>query len=145
MFALAVSFREIHTLKLVHKVEKTVAIQRAVTDSILSYANTLHPKEAILLLNGRIDKNRILVSDTQIPPLAIHAETYSSFPLHMLPLDLSIIGTMHSHPSGTFYPSTTDMNKFYGKIMIIVAYPYESEEDFAVFNREGKRLKYEVI
>jgi len=105
----------------------------------------LHPREAILLLKGKVDKNRIMVNDTQIPPLATHGNTFSTFPLHMLPIDFSIVGVAHSHPSGALRPSVTDLNKFYGQIMVITAYPYRSEKNLAIFDREGKPLKYEVI
>jgi len=63
----------------------------------------------------------------------------------MLPIDLSIIGTAHSHPSGVLKPSITDLNKFYGRIMIIAAYPYRTEKDLAVFDGEGKRIGYKII
>jgi len=125
--------------------DTTVLIEQSVIDSILSYARMLHPREAILLLKGKVDKNRIMVNDTQIPPLATHGNTFSTFPLHMLPIDFSIVGVAHSHPSGALRPSVTDLNKFYGQIMVITAYPYRSEKNLAIFDREGKPLKYEVI
>jgi len=125
--------------------DKAVLIQQAVVDSILSYARMLHPREAVLLLKGKVDTHGIVVKDTQIPPLATHGNTFSTFSLHMLPIDFSIIGVAHSHPSGALRPSVTDLNKFYGRIMVITAYPYESEKNLAIFDREGKPLKYEVI
>jgi proteasome lid subunit RPN8/RPN11 len=125
--------------------DKTVLIERAVVDSILSYAQMLHPKEAILLLKGKVDKQRILVNDTQIPPLATHGNNFSTFPLYMLPIDFSIVGVAHSHPSGALHPSVTDLNKFYGRIMVITAYPYRSENNMVILDREGKSLKYEVV
>jgi len=125
--------------------DKAVLIERAVIDSILSYAQMLHPREAILLLKGKINKQRIVVNDTQIPPLATHGNTFSSFPFHMLPIDFSMVGIAHSHPSGALRPSVTDLNKFYGRIMVIVAYPYLSEKNVAIFDREGRTLKYEVV
>jgi proteasome lid subunit RPN8/RPN11 len=116
-----------------------------VVDSILSYAQMLHPREAILLLKGKVDKHRIVVNDTQIPPLATHGNTFSTFPLYTLPIDFSILGVAHSHPSGALRPSVTDLNKFYGRIMVITAYPYQSEKNMATFDRQGKTLKYRVI
>jgi proteasome lid subunit RPN8/RPN11 len=116
-----------------------------VVDSISTYAQMLHPREAILLLKGKVDKHRISVNDTLIPPLATHGNTFSTFPLHMLPIDFSIVGVAHSHPSGVLRPSVTDLNKFYGRIMVITAYPYRSEKNLAIFDREGKSLKYEVV
>jgi proteasome lid subunit RPN8/RPN11 len=104
-----------------------------------------HPREGILLLRGKVDKEKIVVSDTQIPPFATHGHSFSSFPLYMLPIDFSIVGVAHSHPSGASRPSTMDLNKFYGRIMTIIAYPYQTKRDIAVFDREGKALKYEVL
>jgi len=125
--------------------DKTVFVERAVVDSILSYAQTLHPREAILLLKGKVNKNRLLINDTQIPPLATHGNTFSAFPLNRLPIDFSVMGVAHSHPSGALRPSVTDLNKFYGRIMLITAYPYLSEKNMAIFDREGKPLKYIVV
>jgi proteasome lid subunit RPN8/RPN11 len=124
---------------------KEVFVERAVVDSILSYAQMLHPREAILLLKGEVDKHKIVVNDTQIPPLATHGKTFSAFPLSRLPIDFSVVGVAHSHPSGALRPSVTDLNKFYGRIMLIAAYPYQTEKNIAIFDREGKALKYTVI
>ena len=125
--------------------DKAVFVERAVVDSILSYAQMLHPRESILLLKGKVDKHKLVVNDTQIPPLATHGNTFSSFPLHTLPIDFSVMGVAHSHPSGALRPSVTDLNKFYGRIMLITAYPYLSEKNMAIFDRKGKPLKYVVL
>ena len=124
---------------------KEVFVERAVVDSILSYAQSLHPRESILLLKGKVGKHKIVVNDTQIPPLAIHGSTFSVFPLSRLPIDFSVVGVAHSHPSGALRPSATDLNKSYGRIMLITAYPYQTEKDMAIFDREGKPLRYMVI
>ncbi len=124
---------------------KTIIFDSKVVDSLLSYAKMRHPKEGVLLLRGKVDKEKIVVNDTEITPFATHGNSFASFPLHMLPIDFSIIGVAHSHPSGALKPSTTDLNKFYGRIMVIIAYPYQTQQDIAVFNREGKPLKYEVL
>ena len=113
--------------------------------SILEYSAACHPKEGILLLRGKIDGKKIIIEEVELPPLAIHGLGFSGFQAYMLPIDFSIIGTAHSHPSGVLRPSPTDMNKFYGKIMIIAAYPYRTEKDVAVFNGEGNRMEYEII
>lgn len=106
---------------------KTIVFDSKVVDSLLSYARTLHPREGVLLLRGKVDKEKILINDTEIPPFATHGQVFTSFPLHMLPIDFSIVGVAHSHPSGALKPSTTDLNKFYGRIMVIIAYPYQTQ------------------
>jgi proteasome lid subunit RPN8/RPN11 len=125
--------------------DKTIIIERTVIDSILSHAQMLYPSESILLLRGKAEKHKIVVNDIQIPPLATHGNTFSTFPLHMLPIDFSIMGTAHSHPSGALRPSLTDLNKFYGRIMLIAAYPYQSQNDIAVFDRKGEKMDFKVL
>jgi proteasome lid subunit RPN8/RPN11 len=124
---------------------KKIYIKREVLESILTYAQMLHPKEAILLLTGKINKQKLMLTDTQIPPLATHGNTFSVFPLNRLPIDFSVMGIAHSHPSGVLHPSIIDLNKFYGRIMIITAYPYLSEQNLAIFDREGKSLNFIIF
>jgi proteasome lid subunit RPN8/RPN11 len=122
-----------------------VLIKRDVIDGLLDYCSDFHPREGILLLRGKAHKDEIEVNALMIPPMPVHSETYSSFPLYMLPLDTSILGIAHSHPNGVVKPSMEDLNHFYGRMMVIVGYPYESEADVAVFDREGNRAVYYVV
>ncbi len=122
-----------------------VYFKKVVVETLLIHARELHPREGILLLRGKTKKGNIVVEDTLIPPFATYGRGFSSFPLHVIPIDFSIIGTAHSHPSGFPYPSIEDLNKFYGKIMVIVAFPYKSERNIAVFNREGEKMSFQVI
>jgi proteasome lid subunit RPN8/RPN11 len=55
-------------------------------------------------------------------------------------MDFSLVGTLHSHPSGSLMPSVTDLNHFFGNVLMIVGYPYADEENVAVYNRYGDRL-----
>ena len=122
-----------------------VSIERQVIESVLDYAKACHPKEGILLLRGKSRKGKTIIEEVVIPPLSVRGSGFSNFPLHMLPIDFSIMGTMHSHPSGALRPSTTDLNHFYGRIMIIVAYPYRSEQDIIVLDGEGNNVNFEII
>lgn len=124
---------------------RDVYVKRSVIRSILEYASACHPKEGVLLLRGKVDRKGTWIEEVELPPLSIHGAGFSSFRADMLPIDLSIIGTAHSHPSGVLKPSITDLNKFYGRIMIIAAYPYRTEKDLAVFDGEGKRIGYKII
>jgi proteasome lid subunit RPN8/RPN11 len=124
--------------------DKYVSVKRPVIESTLNYARACHPKEGILLLKGKTSKDRIVVEEVEIPPLSIRGSGFSNFPLYMLPIDFSIVGTMHSHPSGALRPSVADMNHFYGRIMIIVAYPYKSEQDIIMLNGEGNAINFEI-
>ncbi|MGA2626521.1 MAG: Mov34/MPN/PAD-1 family protein [Candidatus Bathyarchaeia archaeon] len=122
-----------------------VQFRRTVADSILSYSIHAYPKEGILLLRGKASKDEVLITDVLIPPLATHGRGFSGFSSFMLPMDLSVIGISHSHPSGALRPSIHDLNHFYGKIMVIAAYPYESYNNIGVFNSHGDKLPHEVL
>ncbi|MBS7654311.1 Mov34/MPN/PAD-1 family protein [Candidatus Bathyarchaeota archaeon] len=100
-----------------------VLIMRSVIESVLIYAKVCHPKEGILLLRGKAKKDVIEVSEVMIPPLSVRSKSFSFFSAHLLPMDFSIVGIAHSHPSGILAPSVEDLNNFYGRIMIIAAFP----------------------
>jgi len=122
---------------------KTVSIDRSVIQSIRDYAKGCHPKEGILLLKGKVRKDRIIVEEVEVPPLAVHGRGFSDFQPYRLPIDFSIIGTVHTHPSGVLRPSVADLNNFYGRIMMIAAYPYSSGHNIAVFDANGSQIDYE--
>jgi proteasome lid subunit RPN8/RPN11 len=122
-----------------------VRFKKSVADSILSYAIDAYPREGILLLRGKAGKGEIMINDVLIPPLATHGRGFSGFPSIMLPMDLSLMGVSHSHPSGSLQPSNQDLNHFYGRIMVITAYPFRSYSDIGVFNSHGDRLPHEVV
>lgn len=123
---------------------KTIILTKQVVDSLLTYSKEAYPEEGILLLRGKVKKEVVEVESVVIPPFATHAESFSSFPIHMLPLDLSILGIAHSHPSGVLEPSDEDLINFYGIMAVIMGYPYNSERDVAIFNSEGERIPFTV-
>ena len=123
----------------------TVSIREDLFDAVLEGARRLYPKEVILLLRGRKAKNTVVVSDLVVPPLATYGHGFANMRSHMLPIDFSIVGTVHSHPSGNPMPSPTDLNHQLGTILMIVAYPYRDEGNLAAYNRAGERLAVEII
>src|SRR3989337_2264274 len=82
-----------------------VTMPRELLEMIQESARHLHPRETILLLRGKASKDVINVSDVLVPPLATYGRSFSAFPAHMLPIDFSIVGAAHSHPSGNLKPS----------------------------------------
>lgn len=83
-------------------------ISRGTLFAILEISRTTYPQEMVLLLRGKVEKNNIKITDFVVPPLAIHGDGFSGFRPSMPPIDLSIIGSVHSHPSGNQEPSTGD-------------------------------------
>ena len=122
----------------------TVVIEREVLDSIFEGARRLYPKETILLLRGKKGKDSIEVRELVVPPLATYGHGFASWPLHMLPMDFSLVGSVHSHPSGNLSPSDVDFNHFFGRILMIVGYPFASEKDIAVYDSRGAKLPLRI-
>jgi len=123
-----------------------VYISNDVANGILTYSKNMHPREAILLLKGKLDigKKMIVVSELIIPPQAAHGIGFSAFPLSPLPLDMHIVGTMHSHPSGAPKPSFADLNMFYGGLMIICSYPYSGIDCMRVYDAKGREMPFSM-
>jgi len=96
-------------------------------------------------MRGKVKSDILLIDNLLIPPLATHGLGFSGFPRGMIPFDLSIMGIVHSHPSGALIPSVQDLNHFYGKIMAITAYPFRSYSDIAVFNNHGDKIQFEIV
>lgn len=122
-----------------------VSMPKEIFEMILESAKHLYPKETILLLRGKSNKDVITISEIIIPPLSTYGHGFSAFQSHMLPMDFSIIGSAHSHPSGNPTPSSQDLNHSMGKILLIVAYPYEGKQNAVVYDRNGEKLMLEVI
>ena len=121
-----------------------IEVERELLEEMLRFASERHPNEAILILRGKTEKDRIEVNDYLFPPFASTDSGSARFPIHMLPIDFTIIGTMHSHPSGALSLSTVDMHNVYGRIMLLAAYPYRLE-DVAAFNKNGDKIVLEVL
>jgi proteasome lid subunit RPN8/RPN11 len=122
----------------------TVSISQELLQAIFEGARRLYPREAILLLRGEKKKNLIKVSELVVPPLATYGRGFANIPLYMLPTDFSIVGNVHSHPSGDLTPSTADLNHFFGNILMIVGFPFADERNVAVYNRNGEKLTLQI-
>jgi proteasome lid subunit RPN8/RPN11 len=126
------------------KNQRQVVISRSTTDGIISYSRSLHPNEAILILQGKTTPELIIIEGLVIPPFALSGPYYSGYSNFYLPSDASYIGSAHSHPGGSNKPSLADLNRgFYGAISIIIAYPYE-EKTIAAYDRNGNKLEIKV-
>jgi proteasome lid subunit RPN8/RPN11 len=122
----------------------TVSVSAELLDSIFEGAKRLYPKETFLLLRGKKSKNSIRVTDLVVPPLAVYGYGFANLPFHMLPMDFSVVGTAHSHPSGNINPSSVDLNHFFGRILMIVGFPFASAQNVAVYGSKGEKLPLQI-
>src|SRR4030042_1611459 len=113
-------------------------------DAIYAGAKQLYPRESFLILRGKKRKGIIYVSDLVLAPFAVHGEGFANFNPYMLSGDFSLVGTVHSHPSGDIRPSHVDLNHFFGRILMIVGYPYKGKTCIAVYDSNGDKLPLEI-
>jgi len=126
------------------KLERSVSIKKDVFDSISSFCKIKHPNEGILILKGKSKDGAILIDGLVIPPFSHSGLTFAGFPHSFLPFDMSYVGIVHSHPSGTAEPSLTDLHNFFGLVSLIVQYPYDDDDIFA-WDSKGNSIKLEII
>jgi hypothetical protein len=65
--------------------------------------------------------------------------------LYMLPADLTVVGTVHSHPSGALHPSDADLQLFrsWGRRHIILGAPY-GPGSWRAYDGNGEETRLEV-
>jgi len=126
------------------EIERKVSLKKDALDGILSFCKMKHPNEGLLILKGKSSRGNVTIDSLVIPPFSHSGPTFAGFPQSFLPFDLSYVGTVHSHPSGSAKPSVTDLTNFFGLVSIIVKSPYDDEDIFA-WDSQGKQLDLTVI
>lgn len=121
-----------------------VMLSREMLEGLFCLAKEHHPREIFLLLRGKIRDCSVYVDELIYPINTTFGLGFSGFQPHTLPLDPSIIGSVHSHPSGTSRPSTQDLHNFFGVIMVILAYPYNLAST-AAYDKLGRPLRVKII
>lgn len=109
---------------------------------ILEVSKSTHPHEFAGLL--REDKG--IITEVLLVPGTTSDETSARMLLDMMPLDLSVVGSVHSHPVHDLRFSEADIHMFGAKgyYNIIAAYPY-GEKDWICYNPMGERVNLPVI
>ena len=118
-------------------------IKRELVESICEAAQNTYPQEFLALIGGDPDNN--LIEELVMVP-AIYGEKFSSLRRDLIPLDFSIIGTVHSHPSRHLRASRGDLVAFpkLGQVHLIIGLPFDLSS-LKLFDNKGKELEYEVI
>ena len=122
----------------------TVQLPKEILDAIFAGAKQLYPRESFLLLRGKKTKGNIRINDLVLAPFAVHGEGFANFNPFMFSGDFSLVGTVHSHPSGNISPSHVDLNHFFGRILMIVGYPFEGEGCVAVYDSNGEKMPLQI-
>lgn len=117
-------------------------IDRETLRFILGASRSSHPREFAGVLRAEGDT----VKEVLLLPGTLSSGESAVLRLHMLPIDPSACGTVHSHPSPSLRPSGADMALFskFGHVHILVAFPYD-ERSWKAYNHRGEEIKLEVV
>jgi len=122
--------------------KKARAIKKGTLKMILEASRESYPKEFAAILRSEEGT----ITEILLLPGTLSGGESALLRLHMLPIDLTAVGTVHSHPSEDFRPSEADLHLFqkFGYVHIITAYPYD-EDSWAAWDFYGKAYKLEVL
>lgn len=121
-------------------------ITKKCLDLIVESSKSNYPQEfGALLRVDRVEKNTII--EVVLLPGTISGDSHAIFHLHMLPIDYSVVGTVHSHPSSIARPSDADLDLFghFGKIHIIVGVSPFGEATWKAYDYTGQAVTIEII
>jgi Prokaryotic homologs of the JAB domain len=87
-----------------------------------------------------------VISELMLVPGGTAGRRHANFHLYMLPADLSVVGTIHSHPSGALHPSEADLRLFrnWGRRHIIVGSPF-SPGSWRAYDGNGAPISIQVV
>lgn len=109
---------------------------------LLEASRSLHPKE----FTGQLRIENDTITEVLIIPASTFGEGFAITRLDMVPIDYSILGTVHSHPGDRNEPSRADLRYFRkrGNVHLIVRYPYGGLGDVAAYDNSGERVDLEL-
>lgn len=87
-----------------------------------------------------------VISELILVPGTMSGPTSAILKLHSLPIDYSIVGIVHSHPSPNVSPSQKDLMMFgkYGRVHIIMGLPYDMRS-WQAYDWDGNEIELEVV
>ena len=124
--------------------ELAVHIPSNILETIYAGAKELYPRESFLLLRGKKSKGKIEITDLLLAPFAAHGHGEVHFNPYMFAGDYTLMGTVHSHPSGNISPSHTDLNYFFGRVLMIVGPPFEGPRCIAAYDSNGDKIPIQI-
>jgi proteasome lid subunit RPN8/RPN11 len=117
-------------------------IARDALNFILEASKSTHPHE----FAGLLRSNGKMITEVMLVPGTTSDEGSARMLLSNMPMDLSIVGSVHSHPVPDLRFSDADLDMFgvKGYFNIIVAYPY-GENDWACYSPSGEKVSLPIV
>lgn len=114
-------------------------IKEAALEFILNASRSIYPNEFTGLLRGEDN----LMEEVLVIPKSTYGRGFATTQWDMVPIDSSIIGSVHSHPGPKSEPSKQDLRYFrkVGWIHLIVKKPYRSLGDVSGYTSNGELVE----
>lgn len=118
------------------------SIRKRILRMIMEASMDSYPNEFGALLRAEDE----IIYEIALMPGTVQGDHHTIFMLYNKPIDFSLVGSVHSHPSGVIEPSDADLHMFSnsGPVHIIVGFPYLLE-NFQAYNRSGRKIEIKVI
>jgi proteasome lid subunit RPN8/RPN11 len=122
-----------------HPIQK---IEREVLETIIESAKAAHPNEFAGALRAEGDT----ITAVLLVPGTVQGARHAVIRMNRLPVDRSVVGVVHSHPSKTARPSKEDLQLFgkHGHTHIIIHHPYD-ETTWRTWNHRGEPVQLDVV
>lgn len=121
---------------------KVWGIEREVLEMINQASRQTHPLEFVAAMRAEDG----VIYELVLLPGSISSGGSATFPSFNLPIDLSIVGSVHSHPGPFNEPSEADLHLFssYGSTHIITCMPYDMSS-WRCYDRQGRLVELQVV
>jgi len=133
-----------------HKKTRYIPPQWKITkkcfDMIVESSKSNYPQEfGALLRVDRVEKTTII--EVVLLPGTISGDSHAIFHLHMLPVDYSVVGTVHSHPSSVPRPSDADLDLFshFGRIHLIIGVSSYGDVTWKAYDYTGQPTTLTIV
>jgi proteasome lid subunit RPN8/RPN11 len=124
------------------KRRKVWAIDRHVLEMVNASARESLPNEFVAAMRAEDG----VISELLFLPGTMQGTDNATIMLHMLPIDYSVVGTVHSHPGPSNHWSQADLELFqrFGHTHIITRLPFDMHS-WQAYDMQGNRIVLEVV
>ncbi|MHB8604818.1 MAG: Mov34/MPN/PAD-1 family protein [Thermoplasmatota archaeon] len=120
---------------------RVTKIEKSVLELFIEAAKGAHPNEFAGTLRAEGDT----VTELILVPAMQGGDRFAVMPLYNLPVDFSIVGTVHSHPTPNAIPSDADKQLFrtFGHTHVIMGFPY-TLATWRAYDHDARPITLEV-
>ena len=121
---------------------KVDSIKEKTLQMIMEASKSSYPNEFAAFLRAEEG----IIKELMLLPGTVSGNSQAIFHMSMLPIDFTVVGTVHSHPSDTSLPSDADLDLFrrYGWIHLITHYPYDMD-CFTCYSGRGEIIDLKIV